>query len=303
MIKFNAITLDCKELYEKYLIDGTERGCDYSFVNLYLWGRQKAAVIYDHLVMFSQFSRKSVYPFPAGTAPKKPVLDAIIADAKERGITCRISGITDIQKEILESLYPGLFRFHCDRDAFDYVYAIDDLADLKGQKFQAKRNHYHHFCSAFPDYTTEPLGEGNLPMVIQMTDKWYEVKQKEDPHGDYYLERAALNKAFRDYRELGMEGMVLLNEGSVLAVTLGSRVSDLTFDVHFEKASKDTDGAYTAINYEFARYIRSKYPDIRFLNREDDMGIEGLRKAKLRYHPHHMIEKYWACLLEDGYDY
>ena len=100
-----------------------------------------------------------------------------------------------------------------------------------------------------------------------------------------------------------MEGLVLLNEGEVLAFTLGSRLSNNTFDVHFEKARWDMDGAYTAINYEFARHIRGKYPDILYLNREDDMGIEGLRRAKESYHPHHMIEKYWAILLEEGYDY
>jgi len=74
-------------------------------------------------------------------------------------------------------------------------------------------------------------------------------------------------------------------------------------DVHFEKARPDVDGAYAVINCEFARYIRQKHPYIRFLNREEDMGLEGLRKAKESYYPHHMTEKCWACLLEDGYDY
>ena len=303
MIKFEPITLDQRELYEQYLLDGTERGCDYSFVNLYLWGRQRATIIHDHMVMFSQFDRRSVYPYPAGPGEKKTVLDAIIADAKERGITCRICGIIPEQKETLEALYPGMFRFHFDRDGYDYVYAIDDLADLKGKKYQRKRNHFYRFQDACPNYTVEPLSEDNIALVRQMVDKWYEIKQQENPESDYHLERAALTKVFRDYKELNMEGLVLLNEGEVLAVTLGSRITDHTFDVHFEKARWDMDGAYTAINYEFARHIRSKYPEIQYLNREDDMGIEGLRRAKESYHPHHMIEKYWAILLEEGYDY
>ena len=303
MIEFKPITLEQRELYEKYLLDGTERGCDFAFVNLYLWGRQRAAIVHDHLVMFSQFDRRSVYPYPAGPGEKKAVLDAIIADAKERGITCRICGIIPEQKETLEELYPGMFRFHHDRDGYDYVYAIDDLADLKGKKYQRKRNHYYRFQDACPNYTVEPLGENNIALVRQMTDKWYEIKQQENPQSDYHLERAALTKVFRDYMELEMDGLVLLGEGEVLAFTLGSRMSDTTFDVHFEKARWDMDGAYTAINYEFARYIRDKYPEIQYLDREDDMGIEGLRKAKESYHPHHMIEKYWAILLEEGYDY
>ena len=303
MIEFKPVTLEQRELYEKYLWDGMERGCDYSFVNLYLWGRQRATIVHDHMVMFSQFSRRSVYPYPVGPGEKKPVLDAIIADAKERGITCRINGILPSQREALEELYPGMFRFHCDRDGYDYVYDINNLADLKGKKYQRKRNHYYRFRDACPNYTVEPLNEENIALVRQMTDKWYEIRQQENPESDYHLERAALTKVFRDYKELELEGLVLLNEGEVLAVTLGSRISGDTFDVHFEKARWDMDGAYTAINYEFARHIRSKYPDILYLNREEDMGIEGLRKAKESYHPHHMIEKYWAILLEEGYDY
>lgn len=303
MIEFKPISLEWKNLYEQNRVDGAERGCDYTFANLYLWGRQRAAIIREQFVVFSQFDRRSMYLYPMGAGEKKPVLDAIIADSKERGITCRIYSITAEEKQILEDLYPGMFRFHCDRDTFDYVYAIDDLADLKGRKFQRKRNHLHRFYEEVPGYRAEPLNEENLPLVRQMVEQWYAVKQQENPEADYHFERTALLKALRDYQKLGMEGLVLLDGETVLAVTLGSMASAQTFDVHFEKARWDMDGAYAAINCAFAQYIRGKYPDIRFLNREDDMGMEGLRKAKLSYHPHHMIEKYWACLLEDGYDY
>ena len=90
---------------------------------------------------------------------------------------------------------------------------------------------------------------------------------------------------------------------TVLAFTLGSPLSPDTFDIHFEKARPEAEAAYTVINCEFARYLRAKYPTLAYLNREDDLGLEGLRKAKLSYYPHHLVEKCWACLLEDGYDY
>jgi hypothetical protein len=99
-----------------------------------------------------------------------------------------------------------------------------------------------------------------------------------------------------------MEGCVLLDGDEILAVTLGSRMAPDTFDIHFEKAREDVDGAYAAVNCEFARYLRLKYPEVKYLNREDDMGLEGLRKAKLSYQPDHLIEKYWACLAEDMYE-
>ena len=92
---------------------------------------------------------------------------------------------------------------------------------------------------------------------------------------------------------------MIVDQGQVLAVTVGSRMTESTFDIHFEKAREDVDGAYAAINCEFARYLRLKYPEAQFLNREEDMGLEGLRKAKLSYLPHHMVDKHWAYLAED----
>ena len=303
MIDFKPIKTEHKELYRSYLMDGTERGCEYSFANLYLWGRQNATILHDHLVLFSHFNRRSVYPYPIGRGDKKPVLDAIIADAKERGISCRITGLNDNGRQILETLYPDMFRFHCDRDSFDYVYAIDDLADLAGRKYQKKRNHCNRFKTDFPNYRVEPLSSENLLLVKNFTDLWYETKLLENPESDFLMEQTALRKALRSYNELDMEGLVLFSENEVLGFTLGSPLTPYTYDIHFEKAKGDVNGAYAIINYEFARYLRKKHPNIRYLNREEDMGIEGLRIAKERYFPHHMVEKCWAHLMEADYEY
>ena len=121
--------------------------------------------------------------------------------------------------------------------------------------------------------------------------------------GSYTLEQIALERALTDPEALGLEGLVLLEGDEILAFTMGSQMRTDTFDVHFEKAREDVDGAYPTINQQFAFHIREKHPQIRFLDREDDMGLEGLRKAKLSYYPAKLLEKYWACLLEDGYDY
>jgi hypothetical protein len=95
---------------------------------------------------------------------------------------------------------------------------------------------------------------------------------------------------------------VLLEGDQVLAFTLASRLSEDTYDVHFEKAREDVDGAYTAINQQMAFHLREKHPELRFLDREEDMGLEGLRKAKLSYNPVILVEKYWARLWEDDDD-
>ena len=100
-----------------------------------------------------------------------------------------------------------------------------------------------------------------------------------------------------------MEGLLLRTAEGPVAMTLGSFLQPDTFDVHFEKALDVADGAYPAITNGFARYLQEKYPELKYLNREDDMGLEGLRKAKMSYYPDFMVEKYWAHLAEDGYDY
>lgn len=303
MIDFQPLQLENKEAYEKLLRSGGERGCEYSFVNLYLWGRQKAALVGDNLVFFSQFNRKSVYLFPLGAGDKKQALDAIMADAKERGISCRLVGLTQDDCGILESLYPGQLRYHFDRDSFDYIYDINDLADLKGRKYQKKRNHLNRFREGNPGHRLEPITDENISEVAALVEQWYTLRQQENPHSDYHMERAALKKALAQRKELGMEGLLLRTGDGVVAMTMGSQLNDNTFDIHFEKALDIADGAYAAINNGFARYLREQHPNVRFLNREDDLGMEGLRKAKLSYCPHHMVEKSWAHLLEDGYDY
>ena len=302
MIKFHHIDLSQKAEYDRYLAGGP-RGCEYNFVNLYLWGRQQAAIVKDQLVVFSQFDRKSVYTFPSGCADPHPALDAIIRDAGERGIPCRLVGLSQEDCARLEQLYPGKLKYHFDRDTFDYVYDINDLADLPGRKFQKKRNHLNRFRQQNPDHTLEPITAENLPEAEALVAKWYALREAADPLSDFHMEKAAIGKALRHMAELEMEGLLLRTAEGVVAMTLGSRLSDDTFDIHFEKALDAADGAYPAINNGFARYLRDKHPELRYLNREDDLGIEGLRKAKLSYNPHHMVEKSWAHLLEDGYDY
>ena len=303
MIKFQHLEPAHKEAYDKLLQNSGERGCEYNFTNLYLWGRQRIAFHEGNVALFSQFNRKSVYPFPLSGGDLKPTLDAIIHDAATRDIPCRLTGLSRDDCALLEQLYPGQFRFHTDRDSYDYVYAIEDLAQLKGRKYQKKRNHINRFRESHPDYTLEPLTDENTGEAVELLMKWYTNRELADPHADFHMEKAAIFKALRSRQELGIEGVLLYHNGQALAITMGSMLSETTFDVQFEKALEEADGAYPTINWEFARYLQAKHPNLLYLNREEDMGLEGLRKAKLSYYPHHMVEEYWACLLEDGYDY
>lgn len=323
MIEFKPLTIETKEIYTHYFSDSNERGCELSFANLNMWGTHQYAILHDNLVFFLRYGKHYLYSYPIGSGDKKATIDDIIADAKERHISCRIVGLYTDADVSLEKLYPGKFSINKDRDSYDYVYDINDLASLQGRKYHKKRTHYNKFCKSFPDYSVVPLTENNINEIREMLDKWYHDRLTNNPDNDYHLEQEALKKALLHYNDLNMEGLILLahdnirkthdnidnnnnnndtdnifNKNHILAVTLGSQLSNDTFDVHFEKARCDVDGAYTVINNEFAKYIRDKYPHIKFLNREDDMGIEGLRKSKESYYPHHMIEKSMAILQE-----
>ena len=301
MIEFQRLNADQKEAYNAILMACPERGCEYSFANLFLWGRQHVAFTKDCVAFFSHFYGKSVYPYPIGNGDKKAVIEAILSDSRKRGIPCRLTGLTDADREQLESWFPGKFHFRTVRDNFDYVYDINDLADLKGRKFQKKRNHFNRFKAEHPDYQVVQINACNMVLAQQMVDTWYRTRIKADPEGDYLLENIAMARAFQNYGWLGLEGIMLIDDGKVLAVTIGSRMAPNMFDIHFEKALEDVEGAYNAVNCEFARFLRLKYPEVQYLDREEDLGLEGLRKSKLSYNPHHLTQKHWAYVAEDIY--
>ncbi len=301
MIDFQRISLHQKEQYTKLLSQLPARGCEYSFANLFLWGRQHMACREGCIALFSHFYGKSVYPFPIGDGDKAGLIRAIIHDAEARGIPCRITGITEADKAFLEEQFPDTFHFRSDRGSFDYVYDIDALADLKGRKYQKKRNHVNRFQSLHPQWRVEPLTKENLLQAQALAERWYADRRMTDPDGDYLLEHRALARAFAHYEALDLEGIALYDGEDMVALTIGSQMQPDTFDIHFEKALEDVDGAYPAVNQAFARYLREKYPSVRYLNREDDMGLEGLRKAKLSYLPCRMVEKYRAYRKEELY--
>ena len=302
MIPFEKINLHRKAQLDAYLLAMDKQCCEYSFANIFLWGRKRVAELDGFLLLQAQYDRKTVYLYPAGTGDIKAALDAIIHDAAARGIPCCLAALTEQDCRQLEALYPGAFHIYCERNSYDYVYAIHDLAGLQGRKYQKKRNHLNRFRQEHPDAEIVPLDEHTRAGAYALSQKWYEDRAALDPDGDYHLEKLALQRAFAYYQQLGMEGVVLMEHGQVLAFAMGSRLDKDTFDIHFEKALGASDGTYAAINQGFACYLWEKYPELQWLNREDDMGIEGLRKAKLSYYPDHMVEKCWARLWEEEDD-
>ena len=301
MIDFQRLSLQDRQRIFDCFKEAQREGCEYSFVNLYLWGKQLGAWVGEHFVVFSHYMGHSVYLFPSGKGDVIPVLWEMEKDAKERGIPFRMTALTEEDCQKIEEAFPRRHQFVPDRDGCDYLYEIDHLADLKGKPYQQKRNHINRFLEAAPQWRVEEIGQENIQLCRELLDKWYAHHLELDPKMDYHLERRAVERALRDYEHLGLDGLILFANEQAVAMTIGSPLSDTVFDIHFEKALGEIQGDYAMINRTFARFLREKYPNLEYLNREDDMGLPGLRKAKLSYHPDKMVEQYRCFMKEDLY--
>ena len=180
-----------------------------------------------------------------------------------------------------------------DRDYFDYIYSRQELAELKGKNFQPKRNHVNKFKRTY-NYKYTPLTVDLIPHCLELEEKWCEEHDCEEEES-LINERKALNIALRNFDALGLVGGALWVDDEIVGLTYGAPVNHDTFAVHIEKADSHIDGSYNILNQEFARHIPELYV---YLNREEDLGIPGLRKAKLSYRPVILLEKGYAELIE-----
>lgn len=302
MIDFRTPQPSDKAWVDALLAQADYRGCDYNFTNLFVWSRaygQEIAQVNGFLVTHLCGRMGCSYMYPAGSGDLAAAIDILAREADERRQPLRLVCLTTRQMEELDRLMPGRFAYEADRDGFDYLYDIDRLADLTGKKLHAKRNHINRFVENNPTWTYEEITPATLPECLEMDKEWYRrslQREGDAEERDLGDEGIALRTAMEHYEELGLEGGLIRVYGEVVAFTIGDRLSADTYDVHFEKAYGELQGAYAMINREFARWVRARHPEIRYLNREDDMGVEGLRKAKQSYYPDLMVEKHTAVM-------
>ena len=300
MIDFRTPQPSDKAWVDALLAQADYRGCDYNFTNLFVWSRaygQEIARVDGFLVTHLCGRMGCSYMYPAGSGDLAAAIDILAREADERRQPLRLVCLTTRQMEELDRLMPGRFAYEADRDGFDYLYDIDRLADLTGKKLHAKRNHINRFMDNNPSWVYEEITPHTLPECLEMDQEWYRrsmVREGAAEERDLGDEGIALRTAMDHYHALGLEGGLIRVYGEVVAFTMGDRLNSDTYDVHFEKAYGELQGAYALINREFARWVRAKHPNVRYLNREDDMGVEGLRKAKESYYPDRMVEKYAA---------
>lgn len=288
MLNFQPIALADRGQLHSYLYRSEPHGSEYSFANLFFWGEQTFAEIGKTPVFLSRFGSHYSYLFPFDRPELLPLLRD---DAHARGIPFRVFGMTENE---LKHFPASQYGVRTVRDSSDYVYDIERLTELRGKKLQAKRNHCNRFEAEHPDYRVLPLDAELLALCRAFTERWYAQHLENGSEADYEGERKAIALAFDHFDALHMEGVALTTEQGMVAFAMGNRIRETVFDVNFEKALADVNGAYPMINREFARLLHARYPAVRLLNREDDMGIAGLRRAKESYFPDLLLEKYLA---------
>ena len=297
MSEFQPIGLQHKALFDERLSREDSKSSSESFGNVFLWSDacpRYIAPVGDRLCIEYRCSKGSFYAYPLGRGELVPAIDALRKRADAQGTTLSLRCVTEGQRLALEAAFPGRFRFTEDRDNFDYIYSVESFATLAGKKFHGKRNYCNRFESA-NEWRYEPLSPANFPACRELLRLWNAEK-----NGGSAEESEAIERMFRFWDSLDMLGGVLFANENPVAFTAGELLSRDTVDVHFEKALDGIPGAYPMIAREFARQIQAEQPMIRYLNREEDMGIPGLRKAKEDWYPVCMIEKYTALWQENA---
>lgn len=294
MLEFREITMADKDWTTEVMRYSGLRGSEYTFSNLFNWAVTYTVRIarFEDFMLARSGAVRMHYLYPAGRGDFAGALKAMEADAESLGIPFEMYGIPTEGVEKIEQIYPGRFKFTAVRDNFDYIYNRESLATLAGKKLHGKRNHVNRFMTMYPDWRYEPLTEKNIDDAKAMNTEWCKQNGCYEKHSSLHREACAVRSAFNHYFELGLTGGVLTVGGRVVAFTFGSTVTDDTFVVHVEKAFSDIHGAYTMINQQFVKNALGQYE---FVNREDDLGEEGLRKAKESYRPVIMYERYAAA--------
>lgn len=289
-ITFKRPELEDKEIISSYFKKAPSRSCERTFANVYLWSRQyhvKYAIIEDALV-FMDDEYELAYAYPAGEPEAvKKAIDWLMNYSKEQGAPFQMYNVTPENFEQLESFYPGRFTVEYDRDEADYVYECEKLATLAGKKLHGKRNHINKFKNTYEDWFYERLSDDNVEECFQMALKWRNLNGCEEDKGKHAEICVTLN-ALRLWKELDLVGGILRVQGEIVAFCIGEENSEDTFVVHIEKAYADVEGAYPMINQQFVQHECMNYT---YINREEDTGAEGLRKAKLSYRPVFLVEK------------
>jgi len=294
-ISYKEIELSDKPIFDYYFSLRPFENSEFTFTNLFIWRHSykiEFAVIEDHLCLAGCY--KNHFPIlfpPVGKDLNKTgiVLERMIEDYKRRGFPIIIKGITEFYRDLFEQWAPGLLNYEEDYNNYDYVYLSKDLIKLEGRAYHSKRNHINQFIKSY-EYQYESINENNIEECMIAEMEWA-ANRRDDP--DLLHEKEAIMEALRNFDALQLKGGALRIDNKIQAFSLGELLNPDMAVIHIEKANINYKGCYAMINQQFAEH---EWSQVTYINREEDMGIPGLRKAKESYHPVKMIKKFTGTL-------
>lgn len=291
MINFKQIELSDKSKIDACLNGNTFRACDFCFTNMFTWNA-KFKTQYDikNKTLFLRFTENdglTYYMMPIGPMNVKDAIYEMIQDAKMNNIPFLMKGISARMWSIIQEQIPNQFEYTHERNNDEYIYLSEKLISLSGKKLQSKRNHINRFKADNPSWEYFPLiTQKDLVSCAEMLDKWEDIKEDGDKSLKYdYIATKLMLEHFDD---LKLKGGAIKVNGKIVAFSIGERLTEDSFVVHVEKAFGEINGAYTIINQQFVEHEGYRY---KYINREEDMGIESLRKAKESYQPDILLEE------------
>ncbi len=300
IIEFKELAKEDKPQYEAFLKQGYYENSHLTFTNLYMWQKPYHimwAVEDGVLYLKAEWEGREFALQPLG--PKEKMAEAVgnwLAYFEEKKKPFLISGLERFMVEVLEN-YAGVdFEIKSSTDDADYVYRSEDLIKLAGRKYHSKKNHLNSFHKNYAEAEYQSITPEIVLQCKLNVNGWYKQRSQDLPDDPFLaLERAAIIEVLNNFEDFGLKGGAITVGDRVVAFTFGEQLNEDTAVIHVEKADPDVRGAYPAINQAF---VEQEWSHLAYINREEDMGIEGLRKAKESYKPDHMVEKFSAVIKE-----
>ncbi len=295
-MEFREIKIEHKEILESYTFNTNFGTCELAFTNLFTLKQKYGTQIFaDDFLYIRQVTKSTPNAFhyfmPIGNGDLSKAVERIEDDARSHGKGFIFWGITEEMKGLIEEVMPGRFEFTTDRGWAEYIYQSKRLITLEGSDLKKRRNNLNLFLNKYGTrYSFEPLTENNLEEAWEFQQKWLEDNSDKNPEtSSLETENEIVRRVFDNWNRLGLKGGMVKIDGKVLGYTYGAPSYTNMFDIFVEKADHNYNGIYQAINRDFAVYACSDYE---FINREEDLGIEGLRRSKLAYKPEKLLTKY-----------
>lgn len=299
MLDFRDIRIEDRDIVQECIIRNPRMQCDISFEQIYLWRKDYRLQIgfYKDFFICKCFIDGPCFFFPTGGTDYACVINELKNYCRDSKIDLRFTFVIEEDCDIIKNLFPGEFEFKELRDNFDYIHDISKIASYSGNSLARKRCSCNSFMKKYR-WEYKQLEAGDIDKCRSFMESW-KIKNKDRMDASIAEEYLKIGEAFDNFNRFGFVGGILKAEDKICAYTFGKMIRDDVFDIFYEKADVNVYGSYPMLSREFAKWLKNRYPHLKYLNREDDMGLPNLRKSKELYYPDFMLKKCEVTYIDD----